>query len=454
MSLLLKIVKGVNAGAEIALVEGPVTFGSGDACDIVLMDATLPAEAFTLETLGNSVSCRVLPDGEAKALEPYVVFTVGGMEFAVGEEGTIWPELRYPAPPPPPPETPETPEPEESVTSEGGEKSAEPESKMSVSGESAAEPEAETPPSVEESKKPEDGAHGRSPFGCLAWMLVALLLIVFFIVGYWLALRYGVDHCDVMGQRVDFRALALSEAAVETNVSASAAAEAVPAPAGVTAPSAEEGNSTGLAELAKAHGLTLSEKDGRPCLVGNLTRRQERVEVIAEACRRASEAVLDVSDDETLRAGVDELLFALTEGQIKATVATNRCVKLQGKSGTRQLLLETVAAICADVNHVRMIDDTDVVCEDGLRTAAPTTYRSVSDESKAGNPFVAPPAKKGLPPPKNPVAGIIVTPYPCIVMRDGTRAAEGAVVGGWTVQKITEDEVLLKQGEQELKWRP
>ena len=38
MSYLLKILKGANAGAEIALAEGAVTFGSGDACDIVLAD--------------------------------------------------------------------------------------------------------------------------------------------------------------------------------------------------------------------------------------------------------------------------------------------------------------------------------------------------------------------------------------------------------------------------------
>ena len=46
MNWLLKIVEGPQKGAEIALVGGRrVSFGSGDACDIVVADASLPAEA-------------------------------------------------------------------------------------------------------------------------------------------------------------------------------------------------------------------------------------------------------------------------------------------------------------------------------------------------------------------------------------------------------------------------
>ena len=87
MNYLLKIVQGPHAGAEIALVEGSVTFGSSDACDIVLADSSLPAEAFALETSDAGVSLKELPDGEARALDLYTLFTFGNSSFAVGENG-------------------------------------------------------------------------------------------------------------------------------------------------------------------------------------------------------------------------------------------------------------------------------------------------------------------------------------------------------------------------------
>ena len=102
MNYLLKIVQGANAGAEIALAEGVVTFGSSDACDIVLADASLPAEAFAVEVSGTGVSLKALPDGEAKNVELYTLFSFGSSSFAIGENGVAWPELKSPAAPPPP----------------------------------------------------------------------------------------------------------------------------------------------------------------------------------------------------------------------------------------------------------------------------------------------------------------------------------------------------------------
>ena len=111
MNYLLKIVQGANAGAEIALAEGVVTFGSSDSCDIVLSDSSLPDEAFALETSAAGVSLKELPNGEAKNVEPYTLFTFGNSTFAIGENGAAWPELKSPAPPPAPEPPPESPEP-------------------------------------------------------------------------------------------------------------------------------------------------------------------------------------------------------------------------------------------------------------------------------------------------------------------------------------------------------
>ncbi|MBQ8125795.1 MAG: hypothetical protein IJ173_07925, partial [Kiritimatiellae bacterium] len=68
MSFVLKIVRGANAGAEIALPEGvAVTLGKSDDCDIVLADATLPDAALTLAAAADGVTL----DGEA--LAPFAV---------------------------------------------------------------------------------------------------------------------------------------------------------------------------------------------------------------------------------------------------------------------------------------------------------------------------------------------------------------------------------------------
>ena len=89
MNYLLKIVQGANAGAEIALAEGVVTFGSSDACDIVLADASLPAEAFAVETSAAGVSLKELPDGEAKNVDLYTRFTFPELAIAFYTGDTV-----------------------------------------------------------------------------------------------------------------------------------------------------------------------------------------------------------------------------------------------------------------------------------------------------------------------------------------------------------------------------
>ena len=59
-----------------------------------------------------------------------------------------------------------------------------------------------------------------------------------------------------------------------------------------------------------------------------------------------------------------------------------------------------------------------------------------------------------MPEPKCPVAGVILMPYPCLVLRDGSRAAEGSMVGEFKVEKIEADKVTLKRGEETVTWKP
>lgn len=412
MSFLLKIIKGSNAGAEIALAEGVVSFGSGDSCDIVLADATLPAEAFSLETTADGVALKMLPDGESKSVALYTVFSAGAMEFAVGEDGVTWPELKRPEPPPKEAETlaPEVKQPEAPASAE-------------------AKPKPET-------KQPEPKE--RHGVGCLVSIIVVLLLIVFFAVGYWLALRYQRAQFSGCGYKVDLKALEVGKDDADDGAMSEVKA---PEPPKYT-----------MEDLAAETGLLLCSEDGVRKLSGNFSRRIDRLNASAKAYELDCEVRQDLSDDETLKSGVDETLFMLTGGKVTACIATNRFVKLVGAVRTHKLLLDTVAALCADVNHLRRVDDTAVVCGDGKATTQPTDYKAVGEDNH--HPFVPQQTRHGIPAPKCPVAGVIVTPYPCLVMRDGSRVSEGAEIDGWTVIRIGEHEVVLRQGKREVKWRP
>ena len=106
MNWLLKIVEGPLKGAEVALVDGRrVSLGSDDACDIVVGDAALAAQACELDVSGTGVTV-LTPDGAATALKPFEVRTFGTTAFAVGPVDQPWGDLVYP-----PPEAPDAPAP-------------------------------------------------------------------------------------------------------------------------------------------------------------------------------------------------------------------------------------------------------------------------------------------------------------------------------------------------------
>ena len=314
MNYLLKIVQGANAGAEIALAEGTVTFGSADSCDIVLADSSLAAEAFAIETTDSGVSLRELPDGETKKIDLYTLFSFGNSSFAVGENGAAWPELKSPEPPPPP-------EQPAADTDTDGSDSTPPSS-------------SDTPPSTggeprpgTEEPRPTEGKRS-SRRSCLGCLLVLLLLLVFFAIGYFLALRYGR-----VWESVPFVRDKLDTPAAEKDT-----------PAAEGEPPADT-----LAAWAATNGVAVSEKDGETVLYGNFAKRADRLNFAQDAYERDANLILDLSDDETLKAGVEEVLFVITEGRTKLEVATNRVVKLTGRARSRDELLHTVAAICTDV---------------------------------------------------------------------------------------------------------
>ncbi|MBQ7177959.1 MAG: hypothetical protein IJS08_11150, partial [Victivallales bacterium] len=110
MNLILKIVQGPNAGAEVALIEGVnVKLGKSDDCDIVLNDQTLPDVVCDIE-VGSERVMMLLPGGAQERMEPYRVKVFETTAIAIGPADEPWGPLVWPDPEEEKKEEPQEPE--------------------------------------------------------------------------------------------------------------------------------------------------------------------------------------------------------------------------------------------------------------------------------------------------------------------------------------------------------
>lgn len=410
MNWLLKIVEGPQKGAEIALVGGRrVSFGSGDACDIVVADASLPAEACAFDVSEAGVTA-LAPDGTATALRPFEVRTFGTTALAVGPADAPWGDLVYPAP-----DAPAAPEPPPAAASAA----------------SAPAPDAAPPP-------PPKRRHG-----CL-WALLALVLLL---AGALALLHFLRAPLEAKWPRAAVLRADLEAAAQKGWRAARGQWAAWFGGRPAAAPAARPAGPS-LAELAAQHGLALVETNGARRLVGNVRRRTERLAIRALALADDPAVQLDLTDDETLRASADELLFVVAEGALKATAASNRVVALAGYAPSAAQLERALRALAADVPGIARVETAAV------RVGGPAPAPSAAVPSAS-----APPTKPRAVAARKaracePIAGILTVPYPCVVLRTGLRLAEGAQVGGATIVRIAADRLVLREGATEFEWRP
>lgn len=405
MNWLLKIVEGPLKGAEVALVDGRrVSLGSDDACDIVVGDAALAAQACELDVSGTGVTV-LTPDGAATALKPFEVRTFGTTAFAVGPVDQPWGDLVYP-----PPEAPDAPVPAPS--------------------EPSAEPEAAEPPPAEAEAAP------KRRHGCLGTLLVLLLLLVG---------ALALLHCCRASIEARWPQVARFRAEVESAVQGQwgrwfgmARAPSAPAAKGPTLP-----------ELVAQHGLALVETNGVRQLAGNVRRRTERLAIRALALADDPSVQFNLTDDETLRASADELLFVVTEGALKATAASNRVVTLAGYAPSAAKLERALRALAADVPGIERVE-TKAVQVGGPAPAGTVAAEVAPDAPKGGRPRAGQERKRTV----EPIAGILMHPYPCVVLRTGLRLAEGAQIGTATIVRIEADRLILRDGKTEFAWRP
>lgn len=427
MNWLLKIAEGPMKGAEIALVGGTrVKIGASDACDIVVADATLGEVAFELDVTESGVTL-IRPDGVMREMRPFELLDFGTTAFALGPADGPWePLTRPPAEDEKPAEEPEPAVEERPVDEE------------KPVGEAAAEAVPGADPAATDGGQKKGGETRGCAWGCLIVLLLLALLIAA-IWWFWPQLK-------------DNEVVAKSRAHAEEIWSRW---QGKPIKAVAPVPVAVD---VSLRELARQHGLAFVETNGEMRLEGNLKKRTERLAVRALALAADPRAVFNVTDDETLRKSSEELLFACTDGALKAVTATNRVVALTGYAPSPAALERAIRALNADVKGIVGLD-TSAVTVGGrpppVVAKTPFVQEAVRAESALrtaeGKPAMDMPAKSAR---DYPIAGILTAPYPCVVMRDGLRLVEGAQIGTAVLVKIKADSLTLKDGGQTFEWRP
>ena len=408
MNFVLKIVEGPNRGAEIALVEGvAVTLGKGDECDIVLADSTLPEEPLSIEANGDAVSVN------GEQLEQFAVKTLGATSFAVGPADAPWGELKWPA------------------KGEISRKDAEPQGKETQAEEAHGEEDLRDSATPREEKadapEPEKKKHG-----CLGCLVVLVLLVLLLGVLAWLFRATVRPYAEKV----------LAYARESLHVGGGTGGAGMGAALPMT-----------LSEVASSYGLELEENDGQAKLSGNLKTRAERLRATAEAYEARPGVDLDLSDDESFRASADDALFTITEGAIKAVAATNRVLSIAGTSPSPFALKRILESLSADLPKLRDIDATGVAY--GM---VPGNEKSEEGDGDDGETpigvFHARRRTSKAKEPSLPVCGILTAPYPCLVMRDGSRVLEGAALGGNVIVKIEADAVTVTNATGRFTWKP
>ena len=429
MNVLLKIVQGPNAGAEIVVAEGmTVSLGKGDSCDILLADQSLADVACELEVSAERVR-MLLPGGVEERLEPFIVKFLGETTaIAIGPETGAWGELVWPS-----------------------------RGTASVGEDSAGLEENDLPEENAKTSETENAETKKSCFGCGCIVAVALLVPVVFVALVFLLWPFRSSAAKLLGPAAPhlrpaayfvhdagIGAVGFAWDLAKGCIPEGDGDESVPPPPSIR-------------DVAAAHGLLCVETNGTCVLSGNFATRMQRLSATAAAYAAKPGVTLDVSDDESLRHAASEILELVSEGRLKVHSATNRIIELSGFSPGASNLRATLEAIRADVPNVRNVDCTRVMLGES---------NVISEVVEPANHEASKPAVKGVKTarvrrdkrkssvPKMPVVGVMTVPYPCIVLKDGSRVTEGAEFGGFVIDRIGADTIRVRGPEGTFEWRP
>ena len=413
MNFLLKITEGPMRGAEVVLIAGTrVKVGTSDECDIVLADASLAPVAFELDVAESSVTL-ITPDGTQRPLDQFEVCDFGTTAVAIGPADAPWGELKRPV---------KTFGPAEAAPGEApaaGEESA-PAAAESGSAE----------PAAEGSDAKRTGRRRSGCLGCLLTLVIVLATlaaIAWLLWTFWPPARGYVDGLLGGGSGEEGESKAVEQYRAEEKLS--------------------------LSDIASQHGLELSEDNGRPVLKGNLRKRTERLAIRALALAADPACAFEVTDDETMLTSSQELLFAFTEGAIKAVAATNRTVVLTGFAPSPSSLERAIRALDKDVRGIEKLD-TSQVTVGGIAPVEVAETSFVKEMDVVVKDVKKADGEVAVGRPGNLIAGILTAPYPCVVMRNGHRVMEGAQIGTAILEKIEADRLVLSEAGKTFEWRP
>lgn len=206
-----------------------------------------------------------------------------------------------------------------------------------------------------------------------------------------------------------------------------------------------------LAALADRYHLSVGKTESRrPSFTGNFATRAERLAATAELYSAIPGVTLDLTDDETLRTAVADSLFTSGETGLTVTSVTGRSAVLGGTAASPDALSAALDALRADVPRLDAID-TDAVTfrSPGTPAVLPAADPDATAARRRRNARAADASNPNLP-----VCGILSTPYPCLVLQNGTRVFPGAAFGNSVVQSIGPDSVVLATTNGTFTWKP
>ena len=406
MNRILKIVGGPLKGAEIALVGGTrVKVGSGDSCDILVSDATLPKLAFELD-VGDEDVTLVTPDGETKTMLDFEAREFGSSAFAIGPAEGVWQEIVWPE--------------RGNQESGTGDQELGNEDQGSGSGEEPAEEKPEAEGAKPETGGEEPGAENEKPASRVGYLVSLVVFILVVALLGWFFWRYRDRVAETWRSWFSGRGaeVATAEAAGPT-----------------------------IGDIAARYGLKLSGTADRTVLTGNFKTRAQRLKAVAEIYSVLPGADLELTDDESLLTASSDLLRLVTDGAITVTNAADRALWLKGYAPSPEALHDILVALNTDVPGIDRVDCRGVVC--GTGTSEPEYSAPIL-------PGVTPKPRKAksVVRPNLPVCGILTTPYPCLILRNGARVSVGGEFGGCVIERITSDSVTLRNTSGSFEWRP
>ncbi len=390
MNFLLKIVQGPNAGAEIALPVG-ITVSLGKGDTCdIILSDASLADKACEFEVTDERIMMLLPDGKQVRMEPYRVQTLGTTAVAVGPGEGAWQPLVWP----------ET---------------------RAAATDDVAEKNEDAAPVVEAPKaEPKDKKHR-------SFLLIGVILLLL------LLLLVGVGIVYFLFPEKFEKGKAYLFSSDDTAQSADAVVEA---PKPVT-----------IADLATRYGLQMEKtQEGAIRLVGDFASRAERLKATAQLYRLQPGVKLDVTDAESLTTAIENVLSLVTDGHLRLVKVEGRTAFLKGKVASEGDLRRILEALSVDVPSLVKTDCSDVTLSIGSGAAVASgkgALQGAGTSSKAADET-----------PEFPVVGVLTTPYPCLVLRDGSRILEGAHMGDYIVTSIAVDGVVLSHAGGSFMWRP